>query len=98
MASFAVYLAIPVPYNALASGSWSGLLVYALSPWMLLALGRASGAAPFGPANADPDEPAARLVRRPLIGVVLGLGLGLALVATLVPFVVVLLVVWRVLS
>ena len=93
VASFAVYLAIPVPYNALASGSWTGLLVYAISPWMLLALGRASGAAPFGPAGADPAEPAAQLRKRSLLSLVLGLGLGLAVVAVLVPFVVVLVVV-----
>lgn len=72
VASFAVYLAIPVPYNALAWGSWSGLLVYAISPWMLLALGRASGAAPFGPANADPDEPAASLQKWSPLSVILG--------------------------
>lgn len=90
VASFAVYLAIPVPYNAIAEGSWSGLLVYALSPWLLLALGRASGAAPFGPANAAPDEPAAHLRKRSPLRLVLGLGLALAAVATLVPFVIVL--------
>ena len=89
--AFAVYLAIPVPYNALARGSWSGLLVYAFSPWMLLALGRASGAAPFGPVGAAPDEPAAARPRISPLRVALGLGLGLALVATLVPFAVVLL-------
>jgi len=91
--SLAVYLAIPVPYNALASGSWSGLLVYALSPWLLLALGRASGAAPFGPANADPDEPAASLVRRSPLQAVFGLALALAFVACVVPFVLVVAVV-----
>lgn len=90
--AFAVYLAIPIPYNAIARGSWSGLLVYALSPWMLLALGRASGAAPFGPGNAEADEPAATTVRWSMARLVLGLGLGLALVATLVPFAVVVVV------
>lgn len=90
VASFAVYLAIPVPYNAIAEGSWSGLLVYALSPWLLLALGRASGAAPFGPAGASPDEPSAHLRKWSPLRLVLGLGLALAVVATLVPFVIVL--------
>jgi GT2 family glycosyltransferase len=89
VASFAVYLAIPVPYNAIAEGSWSGLLVYALAPWLLLALGRASGAAPFGPAGAAPDERAAHLRKRSPLHLILGLGLGLAVVATLVPFVIV---------
>ena len=59
---------------------------------MLLALGRASGAAPFGPAGAAPDEPAARRRKRSPLALVLGLGLGLAVVATLVPFVIVLVV------
>ena len=48
VAAFAVYLAIPVPYNAIARGSWSGLAMYAVSPWLLLLLGRATGIAPFG--------------------------------------------------
>ena len=52
VACFAVYLAIPVPYNALARGSWSGLLVYALAPWMLLASG--------GPAGPPRSVPPAR--------------------------------------
>jgi GT2 family glycosyltransferase len=93
VAAFAVYLAIPVPYNALAVGSWSGLVAYALAPWMLLALGRASAAAPFGPANADPDEPAAATTRRSLPRLVLGLGLALALATLLVPISLVLVVV-----
>jgi GT2 family glycosyltransferase len=85
--SFAVYLAIPVPYNALARGSWSGLLVYAICPWLLLALGRASGLAPFGPKLAVEGEPSRP--RRRLVGLVLGMGIALALVASLVPFVLV---------
>ncbi|MCU1358479.1 MAG: hypothetical protein JWM89_3897 [Acidimicrobiales bacterium] len=87
--AFAVYLAIPVPYNALARGSWSGLLLYAVSPWLLLALGRASGAAPFGPTGADDAEPAARRPARSVVGLTLSLGLMLALVAALTPFVLV---------
>ncbi|MBX3287627.1 MAG: hypothetical protein KF703_19935, partial [Actinobacteria bacterium] len=88
VAAFAVYLALPVPYNALARGSWSGLLVYAASPWILLLLGRASGVAPFGPVGADPGERQALLVRRRLAGLVLSLGLLLAVVAAFVPFVI----------
>ncbi len=88
VAAFAVYLALPVPYNALARGSWSGLLVYAASPWILLLLGRASGVAPFGPVGAEPDEPQALLVRRRLVPLTLSLGLLLAAVAAFVPFVI----------
>jgi GT2 family glycosyltransferase len=89
VAAFAVYLAIPVPYNALARGSWSGLLLYAASPWVLLALGRASGLAPFGPRGATLEERATRMTRRRLLPLTLGLGLGLALVAAFVPFAIV---------
>ena len=90
VAAFAVYLAIPVPYNALARGSWSGLLVYAAAPWLLLAMGRASGIAPFGPVQADPDDQAAAARRRRPLGLILGMGLTLAVVAAFVPFVIVL--------
>lgn len=90
VAAFAVYLAIPVPYNAMARGSWSGLLVYAAAPWILLALGRASGVAPFGPALADPDDKGPARVRRRPVGLIFGMGLTLAIVAAFVPFVIVL--------
>ncbi|MCU1497359.1 MAG: hypothetical protein JWM47_1312 [Acidimicrobiales bacterium] len=88
VAAFTVYVALPVPYNALARGSWSGLLLYAASPWLLLGVGRASGVAPFGPGTspAGPDEGPAR--RRP-VSLILGLGLLLAVVTAFVPFAVV---------
>lgn len=90
VASFVVYLAIPVPYNALARGSWSGLLLYAISPWLLLAFGRASGLAPFGERGVAAPVPARnRRPKRRVVGLILGLGLALALVASLVPFVIV---------
>ncbi|MEO6988228.1 MAG: hypothetical protein ABI239_06230, partial [Aquihabitans sp.] len=90
VAAFAVYLAIPVPYNAMARGSWSGLLIYAAAPWLLLAMGRASGIAPFGPVQADPGDQAESSVRRRPVGLILGMGLTLAVVAAFVPFVIVL--------
>lgn len=89
VASFAVYLAIPVPYNALASGSWSGLLMYAVSPWILLVLGRATGVAPFGPVHATPGEGLHGSNRRKLLPLVLGLGILLGVVGAFVPFVLV---------
>ncbi len=85
VAAFAVYLAIPVPYNALARGSWSGLLLYAASPWVLLALGRASGIAPFGPAMAEVGERAADRPPRRAVPQILGLGLLLGVVGAFVP-------------
>ena len=60
-----VYAAVPLPYNALARGRWGGLIAYALAPWVLGRLLRATGLAPFGGAqraDADgfgPDAPAA---------------------------------------
>lgn len=30
-----VYAAIPLPYTALASGSWSGLIAYGVAPWVM---------------------------------------------------------------
>lgn len=89
VAAFAVYLAIPVPYNAVARGSWSGLLVYAVSPWLLLLMGKASGVAPFGPGGAEPGEKAATTSRRRSVGLICSLGLLLAVTAAFVPFVLV---------
>lgn len=89
LASFTVYLALPVAYNAFAHGSWSGLLVYAVSPWVLLALGRASGIAPFGPVGATAPDAAAGAPRRRLLPLTLGLGIVLAVAAAFVPFVIV---------
>lgn len=96
IASLIVYLAIPVPYNALATGSWSGLTLYAAAPWVLLSLGRASGLAPFGPRHANPTERAASLPRRRLVPLILSLGLLLGVVAAFVPVAVALVVVMAV--
>ena len=51
------YLINPLPYNALAAGSWRGMAAYAVSPWLLRRLALVSGAAPFGP-TAGPDPSA----------------------------------------
>ncbi len=86
--AFAVYIAIPVPYNALARGSWGGLLLYAASPWLFLGLARASRMAPYGRRGIGP-RPAERVTfNRTLIRQILVLGLILALVGSVVPFVV----------
>ena len=94
VAAFAVYLALPVPYNALAGGSWSGLASYAASPWLLLLLARASGVAPYGPVNADgTGRGSAGVERRRLVPIALTLGLVVAVVGAFVPFVLVVTVV-----
>jgi GT2 family glycosyltransferase len=53
LASTIVYVAVPLPYDALATGRWDGLLAYAACPWIVGFLARASGFAPFG--SVDPD-------------------------------------------
>jgi hypothetical protein len=46
------YLAVAVPYNALALGRWGALVVYAGGPWVLARLFRATGAPPYRPLRA----------------------------------------------
>jgi GT2 family glycosyltransferase len=50
LAALAVYAAVPLPYNAVAEGRWSGLLAYAALPWATSRLLRATGREPFGTA------------------------------------------------
>ena len=55
------YLAVAVPYNALALGRWGALVVYAGGPWVLIRLFRATGSAPYAsgdgaPGPAEPDD------------------------------------------
>jgi GT2 family glycosyltransferase len=52
LASVIVYVAVPLPYDALATGRWDALLAYAACPWIVGFLARASGFAPFGPVEA----------------------------------------------
>jgi GT2 family glycosyltransferase len=69
-----VYLALPLPYDALARGRWGGLVVYASMPWILGMLARAGGLAPFG--SATRLDPIVHL---------LPLGVVLAVSAAIVP-------------
>jgi GT2 family glycosyltransferase len=69
------YLAVPLPYNLLANGRWSGLLAYAAGPWLLAMLARMGGVEPF-------DDPSDRPRGwRP----VLKLGVVVGAVGTFVP-------------
>ncbi|HXQ43929.1 MAG TPA: glycosyltransferase family 2 protein [Acidimicrobiales bacterium] len=61
LVSTLVYLALPLPYDALATGRWDALLAYAASPWVVGFLARASRFAPFGPLGADDAPPGAAL-------------------------------------
>lgn len=65
LVAIVVYVCIPVPYNALARGHWSGLLSYAAMPWVLARLLRASGMEPFA------EESGVRITGRDVL--VLGL-------------------------
>ncbi|HMK10366.1 MAG TPA: glycosyltransferase [Acidimicrobiales bacterium] len=79
VASLVAYAAIPLPYNALSNGRWDGLVAYAVMPWVLARLARASRIPPYmtSPGSSWKSE-------------VLGLGLIVGIAAAIVPFVVVL--------
>jgi GT2 family glycosyltransferase len=68
------YLAIPLPYNAMATGRWGGLLLWAAAPFAVSTFARIIGAAPF-----DRDDRSSQRV-------VLTTGLVLAVVAAFAAF------------
>ena len=76
-----VYFVVPLPYDALAEGSWGGLLLFAASPWIFLRLIAACGDLPsvHGPA-----------LRRRDVRAIVVLGLIVAVLAAFVPLIVVL--------
>ncbi|HEX2698796.1 MAG TPA: glycosyltransferase family 2 protein [Acidimicrobiales bacterium] len=76
LAALVVYVAIPLPYNAIAGGRLFGVLAYAIAPWVLRSLLRATGIPPF----SGPDDDG-RGVRR----VVFPLGVLVAVSAALAP-------------
>jgi GT2 family glycosyltransferase len=82
VAGTVVYVANPVPYNALARGSLSALAVYTAGPWLLMLLARSLEARPFQYSGATGGSRAHRM---------LGTGLLLAAVTAFVPWAVVVL-------
>ena len=68
------YAVVPLPYNALARGHWSGLVVYAATPWVLSMLTRLSGLVPV---------PVTSLER--VAGRLVGLGMLVAAAASVAP-------------
>jgi GT2 family glycosyltransferase len=76
-----VYVAIPLPYNAIANGQWNGLVAYAFVPWVLGQLAKATGIAPFGDVGGDAG-PGVR--SRPMLHRVVAVGVltGLASMAS----------------
>jgi hypothetical protein len=77
-----VYVAMPLPYNALANGRWDAVVLYATAPLMVAMLARASRMAPFGPQGGEVG-PGVRDTRWGYT--VLGLGFVTALAATIAP-------------
>jgi GT2 family glycosyltransferase len=53
LAAVIAYVAVPLPYNAVAGGRWGGLLAWGVMPWAVLILGRLSGLPPFGEEGDD---------------------------------------------
>ena len=47
VAATVLYAALPIPYNALSQGHWSGLVGYAAAPWVLSSLSRLAGQPPY---------------------------------------------------
>lgn len=82
LTSLLVYVAVPVPYNALAQGRWSGLIGYAVAPWLLAATARLMQVPPFVDAERTTGD-GPRFWSR-----ILGFGLLLAVAGTVVPVVV----------
>jgi hypothetical protein len=47
VAATVLYAALPIPYNAMSQGHWSGLVGYAAAPWVLSSLSRLGGQLPY---------------------------------------------------
>ena len=85
--ALAVYLANPVPYNALANGVWSALLLYGAVPWLMRAVLTGSGLAPFGRVGGSPGPGLRRpsFLRETLaVGLLFGLAAAMASEALIV--------------
>lgn len=83
-----VYATVPVPYNALADGSWPGLAAYAAMPWVVLGLARAMGLAPFGRTDLADADAVPAVAPTSVPARLLGLGLTVGLAAIVTPAVV----------
>ncbi len=85
------YLGLPLPYGALGTGRWDGLVAYAALPFIALRLARAAGIAPFA------VEPGPRWRSRPagqiaILGAVIAAASGFA--PAIVPLVVAMALAW----
>jgi hypothetical protein len=73
-----IYVALPLPYNAIAAGQWNALVAYAFAPWIVGQLAKASQLAPYGRVGGDAG-PGVR--NRPLLQRVVAVGVLTALAA-----------------
>ncbi len=85
------YLGLPLPYGALGTGRWDGLVVYALFPFIALRLARAAGVSPYvvAPGPQWRSRPAGQVV---LLGALIAAASGFA--PAVVPMVLVTAVAW----
>ena len=74
------YVAVPLPYDSLAGGRWSGILAWGVMPWAVTILARLTALAPFGPDEEGSPLPAMRARAE-----VLKLALLVALVGAFAP-------------
>lgn len=89
IACLLVYVTIPLPYNALASGHWGALGLYAAAPTIVGLLAGAGGLAPFGSVGSATGP---GMKPRRLRAHILSLGLVTAVLAALLPVAVVIVV------
>jgi GT2 family glycosyltransferase len=82
IACLLVYVAVPLPYNALARGRWDALVVYAAAPLVAGLVARASRIAPFGPQGGAQGPGVVPSTWRHLVA---ALGLTTALAAAIAP-------------
>ena len=78
--AFLVYLAIPLPYDALREGRLTPLAVYALLPWLTKRLAVSQGVSPYGSIGGEPGpgiKERTQLTNGLLTGLVLALGIAL---------------------
>ncbi len=85
------YLGLPLPYGALGTGRWDGLVAYAVFPFIALRLARAAGVAPYA------VEPGSHWRSRPtgqvaVLGAVIAAASGFA--PAVLPMVLVMAVAW----
>jgi GT2 family glycosyltransferase len=64
LVALVVYVALPLPVNALAAGRWGSLVVWSLTPWIVYQLARASGLEPFALRDREPQTPGRVLLYR----------------------------------